>query len=340
MYRGAQTVMGRRLRVLSVANPFLPLGEQCLSGPEQLIRSINRALLGRGHESTVLACAGSSFKGAMVLFGRSTSDLTAVRSEIRLKIARLLWEQHYDLVHLHGLDFASYLPEEPVPVLVTLHWPLCWYPDGSFEFSRPATYLQRLYGVQKQIGSGKGRWLRPISGDVSSAIAAHRRGHYALFMAGDPGSTAMFARAVSRIGIPLVIIPQNREESAAATRVLTRHCHFLGPVNLLRRKRLLAGARCLLLADGPRSCLQALEALGCGTPVIGFRDSPLKDIVQHGCNGFLVSGEDQLEDAILECGPMAACMHPAGHRKFLRQMIQSHLEIYQFMVDTDHDGDF
>jgi hypothetical protein len=42
---------------------------------------------------------------------------------------------------MHGIDFLNYLPDEGVPVLVTLHLPPSWYPPAVFHLTRPNTYL-------------------------------------------------------------------------------------------------------------------------------------------------------------------------------------------------------
>ena len=46
-----------------------------------------------------------------------------------------------DVIHLHGLDFHSYLPPAGPPALVTLHLPPQWYPAGAFHPERPDTWL-------------------------------------------------------------------------------------------------------------------------------------------------------------------------------------------------------
>ena len=45
----------------------------------------------------------------------------------RQAIAAALDRWPVDLVHLHGIDFAAYLPPPGLPALVTLHLPLAWY---------------------------------------------------------------------------------------------------------------------------------------------------------------------------------------------------------------------
>ena len=48
-----------KLVVLNVANPFIPVNPQVLTGAEQLLSHLDAALTISGHESFVMACEGS-----------------------------------------------------------------------------------------------------------------------------------------------------------------------------------------------------------------------------------------------------------------------------------------
>jgi hypothetical protein len=52
-----------KLRVLSVAFPFAPVGQDAVGGAEQVLAQLDAALVRAGHGSVVVACAGSSPAG-------------------------------------------------------------------------------------------------------------------------------------------------------------------------------------------------------------------------------------------------------------------------------------
>src|SRR5690606_35202518 len=54
-------------------------------------------------------------------------------------LERLIGE--VDVVHMHGVDFWTYLPPPGPPVLVTLHLPPSAYPRGTLPPARPRTWL-------------------------------------------------------------------------------------------------------------------------------------------------------------------------------------------------------
>src|SRR5205807_2161694 len=122
---------------------------------EQIVARLDLALVGAGHRSVVVAMTGSTVAGDLVATPRPRGDLEAARPENHLAhraaIERVLAREPIDLVHMHGLDFAEYLPASPVPVLVTLHLPIHFYPSTALRPSRPRTFLQCVSEAQRRI---------------------------------------------------------------------------------------------------------------------------------------------------------------------------------------------
>lgn len=147
------------LTVVSVAYPFAPVTADPAGGAEQVLAQLDRALVAAGHRSVVFAVEGSSTAGELVTFTPSTGkidDLSRAATYARLSavLDEFLTTERVDLVHLHGVDFAAYLPGHGVPVLVTLHLPLDWYPAQALTPNREAT------------------WFNPVSADQAAGIAS------------------------------------------------------------------------------------------------------------------------------------------------------------------------
>lgn len=348
--------MAGRLRVLSVAYPFAPVSEDCVGGAEQVLRQIDKALVERGHESLVVACSGSNLHGTLVELRRfenlDAESLARGRLECRETVRELLWSKQVDLVHMHGIDFAQYLPEEPVPVLATLHLPSWWYPREIYQLQRPATYLQCVSESQRESCPECPLLVETIGNGVDIYRGRHARRNYVLAMgricAEKNFHTAIKAAALARVPLLIAgeVFPYAEHQAYFAEQIvpsLRNGCHFLGPVGLRRKRRLLAGARCLLVPStvAETSCLVAMEALGCGTPVVAFAVGALREIIEHGRNGFLVEDERQMAAAIHAAAALSSqdCRRTVRRRFPLRQMLESYLRLYQRIVEADHERD-
>jgi glycosyltransferase involved in cell wall biosynthesis len=107
---------------------------------------------------------------------------------------------------------------------------------------------------------------------------------------------------------------------------------WIGPVGFGRKRRLLTGARALLVPSmSPEtSSLAAMEALACGTPVIAFPVGALPDIVEHGKTGFLAGSADVMAEAIGRVHELSSddCRRAAAARFSERRMAARYLELY------------
>src|SRR5437879_3127036 len=143
------------LNILSVAYPFTPVGPDAVGGSEQILTLLDRELSKAGHNSWVVAVKGSRVKGHLIPSPKwkGALDESARRwgqQAHRIIIEEALERLPIDLVHMHSLDFHTYLPRARVPLLATLHLPASWYPPHVFRITRPSTWLHRVSAHQRK----------------------------------------------------------------------------------------------------------------------------------------------------------------------------------------------
>src|SRR4051794_4755851 len=120
------------LTVLSIAYPLAQVSSGTAGGAEQVLLTIDRELVSRGHRSLVIAAAGSRCSGLLIPVRIPTCQLDQratrkAQTSFRAVIDRALASYSVDIIHMHGLDFHEYMPIAEVPIVVTLHLPLAWY---------------------------------------------------------------------------------------------------------------------------------------------------------------------------------------------------------------------
>lgn len=338
------------LTILSVGYPLAPAGAGAVGGAEQVMAALDRAIVRAGHRSIVIAPEGSRTDGELVPVPRASGVLdedavARARARHRAVLDTALRRTSIDIVHMHGIDFAHYLPTSDVPVLVTLHGPRAWYSSESLQ-PRRNVWLHCVSQEQHQDFAPHPQLLRPIENGVEAPDSgAVEKQDYALILSriAPEKGVHLALGAAHKADVSLLIAgavfdyPEHRRYFAQEiTPRLDDKRLFLGPVEGRRKWRLLAGARCLLVASqiAETSSLVAREALTAGTPVIAYPAGALATLIEHGRTGFLVRTPDEMACAIREAYRLDpdVCRRIARGRFSAERMIAGYFSAYSTVL--------
>lgn len=335
------------MTVLNIGFPLATVTPSTPGGAEQILALIDEALVEAGHRSIVVAPAGSWCRGELVATASPQFQLdedghAKACEEHRRTIHRALFDFPIDLIHMHGLDFHRYLPRTDVPILVTLHLPPDWYPREIFKPSRQDFHLVCVSHSQARSCPPGAQVEAVIENGVPMPgfhFTPKRDYVVALGRICPEKGFHLALEAATKAGLPLVLAGRVFGYSAhqqywskeIAPRLRDGH-HFIGPVSPTKKHQLLTHARCLVVSSlvDETSCLVAMEAMACGTPVVGLRRGALGEIVDHGRTGILVERPEQLPDAILgakRLSPIACREHALNHFSSSR-MTGRYLQLY------------
>ncbi len=338
------------LTVLSVAYPLAPVGPDAVGGAEQVVAMLDAALVAAGHRSLVVACEGSRVAGTLLPVAAEPVLDDAARGRAQAAVRRVLaeWAGRVDLVHLHGIDFAAYLPPPGPPVLATLHLPPQWYPPEALSPARPRVFLHGVSATQHRALPDAPHVLPPIPNGVdvgAFAAARHGRRRYAITLGRicpEKGQhVALQAAHLADAGLLIggIAYPYPAHQAYLAEQVtplLDSRRRLLGALPFARKRRLLGGARCLLLPStaAETSSLVTMEALACGTPVIAFPSGALPELIEHGRTGFLVRTAEEMAAAIGHASSIDpdACRRAARARFDRAGTIAAYLRTYERLL--------
>ncbi|NLE01816.1 MAG: glycosyltransferase family 4 protein [Fibrobacter sp.] len=336
--------------ILNVSYPFAIVSDFTAGGAEQILLALDNAIENAGYQSLVLAPRGSTVRGVLIESDLPEAPYTEenkarVYEKLQKRISSILEDYSVDLVHYHGIDFHYYLPEKKIPVLVTLHLPLCWYSEDAFIEAKKHNVVFNCVSYRQYMYSE--RLSEPfefIENGVSLPAfpPVNKRGNYTVSMGRicpekgfHLGMDASKLAGISHLLFGKVYpYPQhiNYFHSHIVPR-LDRRSRLFGQIGFQKRRMVLSSARCLLVPSlvEETSSLVAMEALACGTPVVAFKAGALIDIVQHNVNGFLVEDEEEMADAILKVSTLNAkdCYNTARTHYSKDRMTGQYLDLYE-----------
>jgi glycosyltransferase involved in cell wall biosynthesis len=340
-----------RLTILSVAFSLSPVDPDSVGGAEQVLSEIDEGLVQRGHRSFVIARPESKVAGTLIptlsLPGPiSDSTWKIAHQAVRKAIAYALDHHPIDLIHMHGFDFANYLPPQDVPTLVTLHLPLDWYRGDALRVLRPRTYFHCVSPSQRECFASDFPFLPDIENGVRTDLlrgAGHvRKRDFAVSLGRvcpEKGfHLAIRAAKQAHTGLFLagLVFPFEDHQRYFAEQIapeLDSRRRYIGPAGLRRKRRLLSSARCLIVPSlvPETSSLVAREALACGTPVVAFAHGALEALLKDQKVGFLVQQAAELPDAIHACQSLDPedCRRVAEERFKSERMVEKYIASYQ-----------
>jgi glycosyltransferase involved in cell wall biosynthesis len=340
--------MHSRLRIALVAPPAEAVPPAAYGGTERIVYELAVELHRRGHQVTVFASGDSAVPCELeptapsALRPAGLDDDSDGWTQVTIN-AVLQRARSYDIIHSH-LDWAGILLGHATrtPTVCTFHGRL----DRPFAADLLAHAKPGLVAISHNQAS-----MHP---DVPwSGVVHHGLTFDAAPFNADREDSLVFvgriceekgivdAIEVARItGRPLRIaakIGPTPSEQAYAEEVFKpalerADTEYLGELTGAERDRLLARSHALVMPGAwPEPFgLTSIEALACGTPVIGRRVGALPELVRHGVDGFLADDPPQMAffvDRVAELDRATIREH-ARSRFSARRMVDDYEEVY------------
>ncbi len=337
------------MRIAQIATLYEAVPPALYGGTERVVAYLSDALVDLGHDVTLFASADSQSKARLVAMRDKAIrlDSSPLKSDIAAHLAMLHEVRRraadFDILHFHT-DLLHF------PVFDDLAWQTLTTLHGRLDLGD----LQEVYRRWRQfpLVSISHRQRQPLPKANWLATVPHGLPQDLLRFSAGPGQYLAFLgrmapekrpdRAVSiarRAEIPLRMAAK---VDAVDREYFERHIEpllagpgveFVGEINDAQKSAFLGNAVALLFPiDWPEPFgLAIIEAMACGTPVIAWDCGAVREIVEPGVTGFIVSSEDEAVEAVRRVREIdrQSVRRVFERRYTARTMARRYLELYR-----------
>jgi glycosyltransferase involved in cell wall biosynthesis len=307
-----------------------------------------------GHEVTLFASGDSVTSAkleavwprALRLDG-SVRDPNALHQVMLENIRRQA--KDFDFLHFH-LDYYpfSLFLRQPTPFVTTWHGRLDLPEHQPLFDTFPTAPLVSISDAQRR-PVPQGNWVRTVHHGLPERLLTPQpvTPSYLAFLGRIAPEKALdrAIRIAARCGLPLKIAakidPVDRDYFSAEIKPLLGQpgIEYIGEITDRDKAAFLSGAFALLLPiDWPEPFgLVMIEAMACGTPVVGFHAGSVPEVVEDGVTGYVVKDETGAVAAIGRIGELSrARVRERFEERFTaRRMVQQYLEVYRRLMASE-----
>jgi glycosyltransferase involved in cell wall biosynthesis len=312
-------------------------------GPwESVVSLLTEGLVSRGHDVTLFATGDSETSGKLhAVCARGYEEDRSIVPKVWecLHISELFEDaEDFDIIH-NNFDFLplTYTGLTTTPVVTTIHG-----------FSSPGIlpvykkYNRKVFyvSISDADRSPELDYIKTIHHgiDIKQFDFQPDPDDYLLFFGRihhDKGAREALeiARACNKkLILAGIIQDQAYYDQYVASHIDNDKVIYAGSVGPVERNRLL-GKACALLHpiqfDEPFG-LSVIESMACGTPVIAFDRGSMPELIEHGKNGFLVSGSEEAVEHIVKIRDInrSVCRRTVADRFTVDSMVEKYIDVY------------
>jgi glycosyltransferase involved in cell wall biosynthesis len=300
---------GRPLNIAITVDPEIPVPPTLYGGIERIVYLLVEELCKRGHSVTLFAHPDSKTSAKLVPWRGKRSPSFYDTLQNSYKLWTHYQKEHYDVVHsfsrlaylspLLNKKLAKIMSYQREPTVSQVKKARLFARVNSLAFTGCSDYISNqlkhiapVTTVFNGIELSKYDFNITVEDDAPlvflGRIERIKGTHLAILLAKRSGKKLIIAGNIPKAGLSYF-------ESEIAPH-LNEDIQYIGEINDEQKNELLGKACALLMPilwEEPFGIVM-IEAMACGTPVIGFDRGAVREIVVHGENGYVGNHIDDL----------------------------------------------
>ena len=338
------------MRIALTADPELPVPPKHYGGIERIVDMLARGLVARGHDVTLFAHPDSASGGRLVPWPGASSLSTTDTLRNAATLMKSVVGSQFDLVHSFSrIAYMTPILPLKLPKLMTYQRAISQrsvrlghaLSHGTLAFSAISEWMMqdvRHIGRWSMIPNGvplNAYDFRPNVGLDAPLVFLGR-----IEEIKGPHLAIEIARRAGRRLIIAGNIPDEKRDWVE-THVLPhvdgdRVC-YVGPVDDVQKNALLGKAAAFLMPilwDEPFGIVM-VEAMACGTPVIGFARGAVPEVVDEGRTGLVCKNAEEMIAAIehIPCINRANCRRRVEVHFSDIAIVNTYVRCYEEMLE-------
>jgi glycosyltransferase involved in cell wall biosynthesis len=299
-------------------DPGVPVPPKLYGGHERLVYMFAEQYIKMGHSVTIMAGPNSSCSGTTIHFGKNGLPKSTLQSFWEVLISwKYLFFNHskYDLIHNFGrLVYLIPILNKPVQKIMTYGRvvtsknikKICAKPNKNLIFTGCSNYLVstgNVAGIWKTVYNAidfDKYTLNPLVAQDAPLMFLSRvdkiKGcHNAIALAKRTGRNLIIAGNISYMAEE-----QDYFKEEVEPNIDNKQIKYVGALDDEQKSNYLGKSLALLMLiewDEPFGMVM-VEAMACGTPVVGFRRGSVPEVIEEGVTGFVVNSIDEAAVAL------------------------------------------
>ncbi|RZK39271.1 MAG: glycosyltransferase family 4 protein [Pedobacter sp.] len=290
----------KKLKIAITADPEIPVPPKFYGGIERIIDMIIEGYIEQGHQVTLFAHQDSITKANLLPYPAQTNGkLSAMRNMVYVN--KILFCNQFDIIHSFSrLAYLTPLLFSRIPKIMS--------------YQREPTISQIVKA--KKLSRKNSLFFTGCSNYITNKITPFAQS-YTIYNGADPNKYKFIKKQnalapliflgriepIKGTHIAIEIAQKTKKNLIISGNIMPEHqsyfknqiqphlsekIRYVGPVDDDQKKELLSKSSALLMPilwDEPFGIVM-VEAMACGTPVIGFNRGAVPEIINHGTNGY------------------------------------------------------